>query len=550
MPMCMWAEIFGGESLSQTEHTNFSPSNASILLSYATENNFRIRCSGYRHSWGPIFGDGKGILVSFVNLNTVTTLPDPLTIAKEDVSTQALSELGSIEIVGESASGGKLVRLGVAVTGEDFRRWQLANGWAMPVNTILVEVTTGGMVSGICHGAGLKHNAIPDYVQSVEYVDCKGQLQTVNNAKFLTVAAGNYGLLGVLTHVTVALEKMTYAVMEPRKVDIGLAVPPMHKDDIPIALRKEWYKSSTAQAQLSSANKDFEGRVLNDYYCEWFWCPYQEKAWVHTWNKVDDNKDSVVYPDDALTFLQWIEGWIGGVFTSSPFFGALPGYWQAQLLAIATMAQLPPTLGESDTPTIKTALPNALHYRRGIQNMRVRNLEFQIPLPPDPTDPTKPDLSIAKKCWWEVINLVYEVANESDDPSSPMRLVLEMRFLGQSNLVLAPYHGNELGTLSIGVLTIPDAVSDGEWNAFLQKVVDRWIVIADGQNVRPHMAKEWDGLKIKGLDAREYLKEIAYKDQIKVFKEITVEIGTEQRWTVEEMKKRFSNELFDKMIFE
>lgn len=187
-----------GLSISNTPQYTFLPTTVigiQNLVHYATENNFRIRCSGYRHSWGPIFGDGKDILVSFVNLNTVTTLPDPLTIAGEDASTQALSELGSIEIVGDAASGGKFVRLGVAVTGEGFRRWQLANGWAMPVNTILVEVTVGGMVSGICHGAGLKHSAIPDYVQSVEYVDCKGQLQTVDNARFLTVAAGNYGLV-------------------------------------------------------------------------------------------------------------------------------------------------------------------------------------------------------------------------------------------------------------------------------------------------------------------------------------------------------------------
>lgn len=65
------------------------------------------------------------------------------------------------------------------------------------------------------------------------------------------------------------------------------------------------------------------------------------------------------------------------------------------------------------------------------------------------------------------ISLVYEVADESDAPSPPMRLVIEMRFLGHSNLVLAHYHSNSLGTLSIGVLSIPDFVSDGEWNAFL-----------------------------------------------------------------------------------
>lgn len=215
------------------------------------------------------------------------------------------------------------------------------------------------------------------------------------------------------------------------------------------------------------------------------------------------------------------------------------------------MGILPPTLGEIDqTPTIKTALPNALHFRRGVQNMRVRDMEFEIPLPPSPSDPTKPDMSIARKCWWDIINLVYEVADDAEDPSSPMRLLLEMRFLGHSDLVLAPYHGNELGTLSIEVLSIPDAVTDGEWNVFLQKVSDRWVERSEGRNVRPHIAKEWDGLKIKGLDAREYLRTVAYKDQIKEFKAITGEIGIAQGWTLEEMKARFSNEMFDKMIFE
>jgi FAD/FMN-containing dehydrogenase len=165
---------------------------------YAIKNNFRIRSSGYRHSWGPIFGQTNEILVSFVDLKTVTTTPDPITIAEEDTSAQSLSELGTIEIMPDISAEGKLVRLGAAVTGEDFRRWQLANGWAMPVNTILVEVTMGGIVSGLCHGAGIKHKAIPDYVHSIEYVDCKGELQIVHGARFLTVAAGNYGLVSTL----------------------------------------------------------------------------------------------------------------------------------------------------------------------------------------------------------------------------------------------------------------------------------------------------------------------------------------------------------------
>lgn len=101
--------------------------------------------------------------------------------------------------------------------------------------------------------------------------------------------------------------------MNPRKVDIGLAVPPINKEDIPIALRKPWFNSPDAEAQIIAANVDFEKRAMNDYYCEWFWCPYQEKGWVHTWNPVESSDGAVVYPDDALTFFHWIQGWIGGV---------------------------------------------------------------------------------------------------------------------------------------------------------------------------------------------------------------------------------------------
>ncbi|QDS77851.1 hypothetical protein FKW77_006738 [Venturia effusa] len=68
------------------------------------------------------------------------------------------------------------------------------------------------------------------------------------------------------------------------------------------------------------------------------------------------------------------------------------------------MAALPPTLGENiasavknGEATIETALPNALHYRRGVQNMRCLNTEFQILLPLSPTDISKPDLTIARR---------------------------------------------------------------------------------------------------------------------------------------------------------
>ncbi|KAL3472464.1 hypothetical protein BJX99DRAFT_262252 [Aspergillus californicus] len=344
-------------------------------------------------------------------------------------------------------------------------------------------------------------------------------------------AAGAFGLLGIVTHITFELDAMTCAEMKPRKVDIGLAIPPIGKDDIPKGRQSDWFSSENASKKLADAKVDFDHRAANDYYSEWFWFTYQRKAWEQT-------------------FLQWIQGWLGGVITTVPLFNALPSYWQAQLLATNGMAALPPTQGEDDEETIITALPNALHFRRGIQNTRVRDTEFEIQIPPRKDDPTKPDFSIVQRAWWDVIKLVYNDAEDKDDPSSPMRVTLELRIMGGSDVLMAPQRGNNLGTASIEVLTIPDAVADNEWINFIQKVCELWMSYGDELNVRPRWAKEWDGLQLNGQDARTYLKNEAYPKQIKDFRTALEKIGWPHGWGLAELRSRFSNELWDKIIFE
>jgi len=179
--------------------------------------------------------------------------------------------------------------------------------------------------------------------------------------------------------------------------------------------------------------------------------------------------------------------------------------------------------------------------------MRVRDLELQIPLPPREDDPSKPDFSIVQRAWWDVIKLVYQDAETGDDPSSAMRLTLEMRIMAGSDMFLAPQKGNDLGTLSIEILTLPDAVSDGEWQSFAQKVVDLWMSYS---GTRPHWAKEWEKFTFNGQEARRYMKDVAYKDAIPEFREALRAIGKQNGWTLEQLQSRFSNELWDKMIFE
>jgi hypothetical protein len=58
-----------------------------------------------------------------------------------------------------------------------------------------------------------------------------------------------------------------------------------------------------------------------------------------------------------------------------------------------------------------------------------------------------------------------------------------------------------------------------------------------------------DFVKFRGLPARQFLKTVAYKDQIPQFKTVLADIGKSQDWSLDDLKARFSNELWDEMVF-
>ncbi|MCJ1465153.1 hypothetical protein MMC07_003769 [Pseudocyphellaria aurata] len=537
-----------GENVKNTPRYTFVPTTVLGLqnvVKYAKANNFRVRCGGYRHSWSTTFSADKEILVSLLDLKEVTSVPDPLAIGPN--STPNGNQLKSIDILEKPkflSSGKDIVRVGAAVTNEAFRRWAIHNKMvALPMDVILVEVTVGGVNAPICHGAGRRNKTISDQVVAIEYVDANGMLQTVTDPKQLKSAAGCFGLLGVVTHISFELDKMSYAILKPKKVPITLAIPPLQLSDVPVALYKNW-----TEKDLQAAKVDFENRAANDFYSEWFWYTYQSTSWVNTWNTTDDPQGAKEYPSSPGVFLQWLQGWIGGWFSQTFFFQHIPGHWQAQFLAIAGMSVLPPMLFDEGPVEYKTYLPDGLHFFRGIQNFRVRDMEFEIPIPALASDPSKPDLSIVQRAWWDAIKLVYR---EAQDGRSPMRLTMELRITGGSDMHMAPQFGNDHGTASIEVLTILNAVPE-EWQAFKQKIADIWMsyeVAGKKLNARPHWAKEWQSLKVGGEPMQKYLKETAYKDQIPLFKAQLEEIGTKQGWTLQDIQKRFSNQLWDDIIY-
>jgi hypothetical protein len=113
---------------------------------------------------------------------------------------------------------------------------------------------------------------------------------------------------------------------------------------------------------------------------------------------------------------------------------------------------------------------------------------------------------------WDAITLHYQRTD------APMRLTLEMRLTGSSEILLAPLLNNTLGTASIEVLTT-SATPEEAWGSFQQQITDRWTSYRSATpggpylNARPHWAKEWQGLTVRGKPIETYLREDAYKEE-------------------------------------
>lgn len=128
-----------------------------------------------------------------------------------------------------------------------------------------------------------------------------------------------------------------------------------------------------------------------------------------------------------------------------------------------------------------------------------------------------------------------------------MRMPLEMRIMGSSEVTMAPQRGHKLGTCAIEILTLR-AVAD-IWEPYAQQVLDKWSTYKDNDGkqivVRPHWAKEWYQYKINGKPWVEKLRNEVYKSEIAEFKGLMAEIGKKHGWALADLKKTFSNEVLD-----
>ena len=501
------------------------------LVKEAKEKKIPIRASGFRHTWSDLYGEDGGYVISMVAEDQLEVpyhhFPHDL---DEDNEFQLIDQVATSEDMSKAH-----FKIGAATTCEQLRHYceqEVNKGtekvYTLPLDVIMRHITYGGSNAPICHGAGLRNKTLSDLVREIEFVDPNGEIQTVNDPEQIKAAAGCFGMLGIVTAITFELDEMTYANMKPEKIPVVHAIPPTDGMNVPYHLDVRMTREERQRRY-----EEFVQHCEKDYYSEFFWFAFQRDAWVNSW-KNDAPRTTRVYPGKFEEMVQYYEQTIGQMIQDfwihcrwfSP-------YYQATITGWFGMLALPPYFGFIERQ-IQTPLLNALHFRRGIQNMYVNDMEFEIPIP---DKDGKPDWSICQKAWWAVINLVYKLSESSE---VPMRLCLEMRIMGGSNIIMAPQHGNSHGTCSIEVLT-PQVVDKEEWSDFKQRVLDEWVHVSGDLNIRPHWAKEWQGLKVQGEDIEDYLANQAYSSQIPKFGDQLRVVGEACGFTLQQACERFSN---------
>ncbi|KAF5581507.1 hypothetical protein FPANT_8895 [Fusarium pseudoanthophilum] len=551
-----------GRTVKNTPTVTYYPETVAEIIEIvrdAVAKNKGIRVAGFRHSWAPVFGrsnkDGQStngdVLISTLTETNASRLPN-LTSVPTNLFQPKNTELNAINIirdpkfVGAPAlkNGRKYVQVGTATTNEKFRRWCIDTGnVTLPMNIIEVEITFGGSNATICHGAGINNPTLSDLVRRIDYIDVNGQERFVNmsDPTLLKAASGCFGLLGVVTYITFECDAMCTAVMRPVKLDVIDAIPPppeMKDSDIPAALRQKRTK-----AQKDDAVREFERRANEDFYAEWFWFPYSQQVWVNTWKTDTDTKNVVNYPSNAKTLYQVASTAIMNMAQEiGKHIHALQVAPQTQTSLLSWLAVKNFDDVKGTNKSIRTLLPNALHFQRGVQNIRVRNLEVEMALDSKKGKPNERDYTNVRRAWWDVIKTCYANAK-----TSPMRMPMEMRIMGSSEVTLAPQRGNKLGTCAIGILTL-EAVSD-IWVPYAQQVLDKWTSYKtnDGKPVvvKPHWAKEWYMYKVGGKPWMEKLVQEDYKEEIAEFQTLMAAIGKKHGWTLGDIKRTFSNDVLD-----
>lgn len=205
----------------------------SSILADAHKHRKHVRVVGSGHSWSPLVPT-DGVLIRMTNFAELTLSVDR-----------------------------QWINLGPAVTVDQLAAFMIAEGVCVPssVGIGLGEATMGGVFSTGCHGSGIDHPSVSDWIEGVELVTATGETRTysleVDGPDVINALRLSLGMLGIIT-----LYRMR--------------VQPMYNVHV-----VEW--KDTIIETLANIRE----LVMENDYAEISWMPFNDEIWVQKANRTD-----------------------------------------------------------------------------------------------------------------------------------------------------------------------------------------------------------------------------------------------------------------------
>jgi D-arabinono-1,4-lactone oxidase/FAD binding domain-containing protein len=311
------------------------------------------------------------------------------------------------------------------------------HGYALPLNVVLESVRFGGLIATGSHGSGWNNPTLSDLVQAIEIVTASGELRKfeagVDSDEVMNAARLNLGMFGIMVRITMNIQKSW--------------VVHAHDECLPI----------------DRVFEELKFRVWKLDNFDLFWWPFSDEFWVKTWRKI--NTAITAKPrhsrSDKLIANIGSRAHNGLVRLSETYPRLTPH------LSRFTF-KLTPSKGNKVVDIVE-----AIHYRRAIEYTKMGCVEVAFKIDPS-----------FENVKWAIRQVFKRVKTYARRDEYPMNVVMNVRFINNSNCWLSPAFG-EGHTCYIEIL---GRAKPAAWKRFSGQVAQDWLTLPQAM---PHWAKEF-----------------------------------------------------------
>jgi D-arabinono-1,4-lactone oxidase/FAD binding domain len=311
------------------------------------------------------------------------------------------------------------------------------NGFALPLNVVLESVRFGGLIATGSHGSGWNNPTLSDLVHAIEIVTASGQLRKfevgVDSDEVMNAARLNLGMFGIMYRITMNMQKSW--------------VVHAHDECMPV----------------DRVLEDLKFRVWKQDNFDLFWWPFCDKFWVKTWKKI--NTAITAKPRHSRS-----DRLIANV--GSRVHNGLIRLSETQPRLTPPLSRftfkLTPSKGNKVVDIVE-----AIHYRRAIEYTKMGCVEVAFKINPN-----------FENVKWAIRQVFKRVKTYARRDEYPMNVVMNVRFINNSNCWLSPAFG-EGHTCYIEIL---GRAKRANWQRFSGQVAQDWLTLPGAM---PHWAKEF-----------------------------------------------------------